>query len=96
MGKLFSGAILLGLAAGTAVFVYAQRRSSATGRDIGAVLSNLPRELRESSEMLKKNMDEAAAVGRRAAAEREAEIERQLEGDELDQEPQTPITDYVV
>ncbi|MFA6002006.1 MAG: hypothetical protein WC828_07850 [Thermoleophilia bacterium] len=84
---------MMALAAGAAVYVYAQRRSEETGRDLGTVLSNLPQELKESSGVLKQHMGEAAIAGRKAAMEREAEIDRQLSGEE---DLEVPIKDYIV
>jgi len=83
----------MAMAAGAAVYVYAQRRSAMTGRDMGAVLSNLPQELKESGGVLKQHMGEAAMAGRKAALEREAEIDRQLGGEE---DLEVPIKDYIV
>lgn len=93
MGRFFGGVVLVALAAGAAVYVYAQRRSEMTGRDMGAVLTNLPQELKESSGVFKQNMGEAAIAGRKAALEREAEIDRQLNGEE---DLEVPIKDYIV
>lgn len=84
---------MMALAAGTAVYIYAQRRSSVTGKDMGVVLSNLPQEFKESGGVLKQHMGEAAIAGRKAALEREAEIDRQLSGDE---DMEVPIKDYIV
>lgn len=94
MGKLMGKAVWLGLAAGAAVLVYALRRSAKTGRDIGTVLSNLPEEFKESGEELQQHVEEALSAGRKAAAEREAEIDRQL--NEEEQDYVTPVKDYIV
>ena len=93
MGRFLNGVLVSALAAGTAVYIYAQRRSAATGRDVGEVISNLPQELKESGGSLKHHMEEAAAAGRKAASARENEIERELNGEEEDQ---IQIREFVV
>lgn len=90
----------LGMAAslaGAAVLMYAERRAQRTGRDVGAVLSNLPGELKETRGELQKKLRRAVEAGKQAAAEKEAEIDRQLEAAEAGG-PQAgpPVTDYVV
>lgn len=69
--------VVVGLA-GAAVMLYAQRRSQRTGRDLGTVLSNLPQELKETKAELEQKVRVALERGRRAAAEKEAEIDREL------------------
>lgn len=93
MGRFFGGTIIVALAAGAAVYAYAQRRSEMTGRDMGAVLTNLPQELKDSSGVFRQHMGEAALAGRKAAMEREAEIDRQLNGEE---DLEVTIKDYIV
>lgn len=79
--------------AGAALLLYAKNRSDKTGRDIGTVLSNLPDELKETRGELQKEVKIALEAGKRAAAEKEAEIDRQLESEE---KAPTVIQDYAV
>lgn len=69
--------VIAGLA-GAAVFIYAQRRSQKTGKDMEEVLRNLPQELMETKMELEQQIRAALDRGRRAAAEKEAEIDREL------------------
>lgn len=85
--------LLAGLA-GAGLLIYAQKRSEKTGKDIGTVLSNLPEELQETKEQLQHRAKVALEAGKQAAAEKEAEIDRQLE-EEVTSSPQ-PVQDYVV
>jgi Sec-independent protein translocase protein TatA len=78
MGQLFSKLGWAGAIAGVAVVVYAQRRAQKTGRDLGAVLANLPGELKETRAELEQDVKEAVEVGKKAAAKREAEFDRQI------------------
>jgi len=80
MGKLFAKLGWTGMIAGAAVLVYAQRRAEKTGRDMGAVLANLPGELKQTQAELQQEVKEAVEVGRKAATEREAEFDRELAG----------------
>ena len=80
MGKLFAKLGWAGVIAGVAVVVYAQRRAEKTGRDMGAVLANLPGELKQTQAELQQEVKEAVEVGRKAAIEREAEFDRELAG----------------
>jgi hypothetical protein len=76
--KFFSTVgLTIGLA-GAAVWMYAQRRSQQTGRDITTVLSNLPEELKQTKSELQREMKSAMSAGKRAAAEKEAQIDREL------------------
>ncbi|MHB0866149.1 MAG: hypothetical protein ACYC6B_02460 [Thermoleophilia bacterium] len=70
-----------GLAA-AAVLVYAQHRGEKTGRDVGTVLSHLPEELNGTRDELKRQLGKAVEAGRRAAADTEAQIDRQLAEEE--------------
>jgi len=78
MGSMFSKLGWAGVIAGVAVTAYAQRRAGRTGRDMGQVLSNLPDELRQSRAEFEQELKEAVAAGKKAAAEREAEFDREL------------------
>lgn len=69
--------IVAGLA-GAAVVIYAQRRSQKTGRDLVEVLLNLPQELKETKAELQVQLMAALDKGRQAAAQKEAEIDREL------------------
>lgn len=68
--------------AGAAVVLYAERRAEKTGRDVGAVLANLPEELKATRTQLQKNLRQAMEAGKQAAADKEAQIDRQLEAAE--------------
>jgi hypothetical protein len=81
MGFASKLGVAIGIA-GAAVLMYAQRRSERTGRDVGTVLSDLPGELRETRAELEKQLRKALEMGKKAAGEKEAEIERQLSADE--------------
>ena len=98
MGHFMSGLGKVAGLAAVAVMVYAQRRSARTGKDVVTILSNLPAELKESQAEWQERLMEAVEVGRQAAAEREAELERDLSGDrpQAPQAPATPVTDYIV
>ena len=78
MGRLLSKLGWAGVIAGSAVMVYAQRRAAGTGRDIGAVLANLPNELKETRAELEQEVKAAVEAGKKAAAEREAEFDREF------------------
>lgn len=93
MSRAGSGLGLAATAAAAAVLYYAHRRSAETGRDIFTVLSRLPQELQESWEVWQVRLQEAVEVGKRAAAEREAEIEKGLAGEGFHEQPPT---DYVL
>ncbi len=82
MGKLLEKLGWAGLIAGAAVVVYAQRRAASTGRDVGEVLANLPDEFKHSRAELEQEMKDAVVVGKKAAAEREAEFDRELSRDD--------------
>lgn len=83
--------------AGAAVLVYAERRAEKTGRDVGAVLSNLPEELKDTRQELKKSLKKAMEAGKLAATEKEAEIDRQLEAAEA-QAPDSgpPVQEFLI
>jgi len=85
--------VMAGLA-GAAVLVYAQRRSEKTGRNVGTVLTNLPDELNETRGELEQQIREALEAGKKAAAEKEAEIDRQLAATE--EAPPPFVQDYIV
>jgi len=79
--------------AAVATIAFAQYRSSETGRDIVTVLQNLPQELKEAqAEWQQKAMD-AMEEGKRAAAEREAEIDRELDVHETHEQE---VPDFIV
>mgnify|MGYP001616533495 FL=1 len=80
MGKMFTRLGWAGMIVGAAVLVYAQRRSEKTGRDMGAVLANLPGELKQTQAELQQEVKEVVEIGRKAATEREAEFDRELAG----------------
>ncbi len=93
MGKLISKLAWAGVIAGVAVVVYAKKRADATGRDVGTVLSNLPEELKETRNELEQDVKVAVEVGKKAAAEREIEFEKELGG--ADKEI-SPMPDFLV
>ncbi|MHB1389799.1 MAG: hypothetical protein ACYCXF_00985 [Thermoleophilia bacterium] len=75
----------LGMVSGLAaavVLVYAQHRGEKTGRDVGTVLSNLPQEVNGTRDELRQQLSRAVAAGKRAAADKEAQIDRQLADEE--------------
>lgn len=83
----------MGLAAGlagAALVIYVQRRSQQTGRDVTQVLSNLPEELIQTKAVLEKRLKTALAIGKKAAAEKEAEIDHQLRSQENPAPPESP------
>jgi hypothetical protein len=93
MSKLISSfGLVVGIAAAAAL-VYAKQRSAQTGKDVMSVLFNLPAELKESQAQWQQRLKEAVEVGKKAAAEKEAEIDRELEGEEA---PVTSVPDYIV
>ena len=93
MGKLAAKLAWTGLLAGAAVLLYARSRAQQTGRDMGTVLSNLPNELKESKAELEREVKVAVEAGKKAAAEREEEFERELSQDESGI---SPMPDFLV
>jgi hypothetical protein len=81
MGIVKGIGLLAGLA-GAGVVFFAQKRSAETGKDIKEILANLPAELKVAGDEWKQKMNDAAEAGKRAMAEREAEIDRELEQEE--------------
>lgn len=79
---LIKGAGLLAGIAGAGVYLFAQRRSAATGRDIGDILGNLPEELKEFGDEMKQRLRESAGIVREEAARKEAEIDALMEAEE--------------
>ena len=65
-----------------AVLAFAQHRSNETGRDIISILQNLPQELKEARAEWQQKAMVAMEEGKKAAAEREAEIYRELSAQE--------------
>ncbi|MBE0428334.1 MAG: hypothetical protein IBX61_00475 [Thermoleophilia bacterium] len=88
----------LGLAAGVAggaLIYYAKRRAEKTGRDMGAVIANLPQELKETRSEVEQQVRKATEIGRQAAAEKVAEIDRQLRAeDDEDRASAAPFRDF--
>ena len=82
MGKLAGKLAWTGLLAGAAILLYARNRAQQTGRDMGTVLSNLPNELKETRAELEREVKVAVDAGKKAAAEREEEFDRELSRDE--------------
>ena len=78
MGKLAAKLGWAGLLAGAAVLLYARSRAQQTGRDMGTVLSNLPNELKATRAELEREVKVAVEAGKKAAAEREEEFDREL------------------
>ena len=76
MGKLVSKLGWAGVIAGVAIVAYARRRADKTGRDMGAVLSNLPDELKQSRAEFQQEVKEAVEVGKKAAVDAEADFDR--------------------
>lgn len=76
--------------AAAAVLVYAQHRGEKTGKDVGTVLSHLPEELNGTKDELRRQLSQAMEAGRRAAADKEAEIDRQLAAEEPRVMPPVP------
>lgn len=95
--SFFSRLGLLTAVAGAGVYYYARKRSEQTGRDIGAVMSNLPEELKQTKSDLEQRFRTAVSAGKEAAHEKEAEIEHQLEATE-EPPPISPVVpgDYIV
>lgn len=77
MGLLKGVGILAGIA-GAGVVLFARKRSAATGKDIAAIMSDLPAELKQAGGELKQRLQESIGIARQAAAEREAEIDREI------------------
>ena len=78
---------------GIAIIAYAQHRSNETGKDILSVLNNLPEELKQSQAEWQERLMRAMEAGKQAAAEKEAEIEQELNAQ--DTQPQE-VPDFVV
>lgn len=93
MGRFVSRLGLAAVIAGVAALVYAQRRSSETGKDIFEVLANLPEELRVSAAEWRQRLETAVQEGKKAADAREEEIEQRLASK---QGEMLPFPDYVV
>ncbi|MHB0915987.1 MAG: hypothetical protein ACYC5A_03480 [Thermoleophilia bacterium] len=81
MGLLKGVGLLAGAAAAAAV-MFARKRSAETGRDIAEVMADLPDELRKAAAEMKAQIRESISVGRKAAAKREAEIDRLIEAED--------------
>ncbi|RJQ41823.1 MAG: hypothetical protein C4534_11455 [Gaiellales bacterium] len=81
MGLLKGIGLLAGIA-GAGVALFAQKRSAATGRDVGEIVGNLPEELRQYGEELKQRLMESMALAREAANRREEEIDALLAAEE--------------
>lgn len=79
---LLRGIGLLAGAAAAGAVLFARRRSAGTGRDIVEVMADLPDELRKAAAEIKVRASESITIARKAAAEREAEIDRLIEAEE--------------
>lgn len=95
MARLFTGMGWLAAAGTAAVLAFAQYRSHETGRDMVTVLKNLPEELKQSRAEWQERVEKALQEGKQAAAEREAQIDRELSGtaETADREE---VPDYIV
>ncbi len=82
MGRILSGMGWMTVLGGAAVMAFAQYRSNRTGRDLVTVLQNLPEELKEAQAEWQECLLAAMDAGRKAAAEKEEQIERELSAHE--------------
>ena len=81
MGVVKGIGLLAGIA-GVGIVLFAQKRSAATGKDVGEILGNLPEELRQYGDEMKLRLKESVTIGKDAAAERETEIDQMIAEEE--------------